>query len=129
MTRPDDSEIYELEQALGNLASNPRIPATYRDRLSGLHSAVGARRLAKGGQVLSERDLDRFELVMARLHIAVQAKKKDLELQLRQYDKREKRLAELLDAVEEKRKEREKAGSTKGTRSRSSRRESSGDPE
>jgi hypothetical protein len=51
--------------------------------------------------------VDRFELVMARLQIAVQAKKKDLELQLQQYDEREKRLAVVLDALDSRRRERE----------------------
>jgi non-homologous end joining protein Ku len=66
---------------------------------------------------------------MTRLHTLVEAKRKDLELELKQYDRREKKITELLDAVEQKRKEREKAGASKGSRTRSSGEESSSDPE
>jgi hypothetical protein len=117
MARLDDRDIFELEQALGNLASNPRVPSSYRIRLEELSRAVSARRLAGDDEPLTDRDLDRFEYVMTRLHIAVEARRKDLKLQLRQYDRREKRITELLDAVEKKRKEREKAGSVEGTSS------------
>jgi len=122
MASPDDRDIAELERALSELASNPLLPNRDRLRLIELQSAVSARRLAKDNQLLSESALDQFELVMARLQIAVQAKKKDLELQLRQYDGRDKRLAQVLDAIAEHRKKRETAGSAQGRRSgRSSR--------
>ena len=117
MTFPDDTAIAELERALSDLASNPLIPNTDRRRLIELQSAVSARRLAKDNQLLSESALDRFELVMGRLQIAVQARKKDLELQLRQYDEREKRVAQVLDAIADHRKKREKADTAQGRRS------------
>ena len=120
MTRPDDRDIDELERSLSNLASNPRISPTNRRRLSELQSAIDARRRAERDQQISESDLDRFELVMARLQIAVQAKKKELELELKQYDGRETRLAQVLDAIDEHRKKRETAGSAQRKRSRSS---------
>jgi hypothetical protein len=108
MTTADDRDIAELEAALGRLASNPRISTVSRRRLTQLHSAVRSRRLGKADAVLSDRDLDRFELMMARLQIGVQAKKQDLELQLKQYDQREKRLTQLLDAIDEHRRQRDK---------------------
>jgi len=123
MTRPTDRDVDELERALSALAANPAIPPTYRSRLGELQNAVGAQRRAKSNQLLSEGDLDRFELLMARLQIAVQAQKKELELQLKQYEEREKRLAQLLDSIDEKRKERDAAVATQGRQSRSSRRE------
>lgn len=128
MTRPDDKDLDELERVLSNLASNPRISPTYRRRLSELHSAVGARRLTKRDQQVTESDLDRFELVMARLQIAVQAKKRDLELQVKRYDEREKRLKRLLGSIDERRKERETVGSAQGERSASRRGNREEDP-
>jgi hypothetical protein len=127
MTPLDDRDIYELEQALGNLASNPSVSPEYRGRLEEMRRAVGVRRLAGDEEPLTDRDLDRFEYMMTRVHIAVEAKRKDLELELKQYDRREKKITELLAAVEHKRKERKKAGSAK--RSRSSGEESVSDTE
>jgi hypothetical protein len=121
MARLDERDLDELESALSNLASNPRISPTYRGRLSDLQRAVGARRFTKRGQQPTGADLDRFELVMARLQIAVQAKKRDLELQVKQYDEREKRLEHLLDAIDERREERETARSAQGKRNASRR--------
>jgi hypothetical protein len=129
MSSLDDRDLYELQEALGNLASNPRVPPSYRARLDGLRRAAGARRLAGDADPLTDRDLDQFELMMARLHIAVQAKKRDLELQVRLYDKRENQLAQLLDAVEDKRKEREKEASARARRRRSSRKGSTKETE
>jgi hypothetical protein len=129
MTPLDERDVYELEQALGNLASNPSVSPEYRGRLEEMRRAVGRRRVAGDEEPLTDRDLDRFEYVMTRLHTLVEAKRKDLELELKQYDRREKKITELLDAVEQKRKEREKAGASKGSRTRSSGEESSSDPE
>ena len=108
MTPADEKDIAELEEALARLASNASISVVSRRRLSQLHSAVRSKRVGRMDAVLSDRDLDRFELMMARLQIGVQAKKQDLELQLKQYRQREKRLAKLLDAIDEHRQQREK---------------------
>lgn len=117
MTRLDDTDLDELQTTLSNLASNPRIPATYRDRLRNLQSAVGVRRVTRRDHRLPESDIDRFQYLIARLQIAVQAQKQDLELQVKQYDEREKRLKRLLDGIEAHRKERDSSKPRRGRRS------------
>ena len=131
MTPADDRDIAELEGALGRLASNPRISATSRRRLGQLHGAVRSKRLGKADAVLSDRDLDRFELMMARLQIGVQARKQDLELQLKQFGEREKRLNELLAAIDDHRQQRDKARADRrrsGSAARKTGKDSGGEP-
>jgi hypothetical protein len=111
MARPDDRDLYALERTLSSLASNPRIGATYGPRLTALRNAIAAARLTRPAEGISDSELDQFELLMARAQIAVQARKKELEIQLKQFKEREERLEKVLDAIDAYREKQANKGS------------------
>lgn len=105
--------LADLERGLGNLAQNAQLSETTRRRVIALQSSIRARAISRNKQLLSNSDLDRLELVLARLQSVVDVRKRDLKLQLDQYDQRGRSLTELVGAIDQERKKRERPSTAK----------------
>ena len=115
MASVDEAKLNEMERAVVRLASNPEIAAQYGSDLAALHRSIVARRIYGAKMEPSDVQLDQIQLLLARLNLGIDAKRRELELEMQQYDAHEKRVSALLERVEERRKANEAATKRSGS--------------
>jgi hypothetical protein len=100
MTTAGDASRLRAQRAFARLAARPGVASRYAGELSDFQQLVDAGQKADD---LSDVQLDRIELFVDVLRNAVNSRKQQAELQVRQWKLYERELDEVTEAVKKKR--------------------------
>jgi hypothetical protein len=103
MTTAGDASRLRAQRAFARLAARPGVASRYAGELSDFQQLVDAG-LGQKADDLSDVQLDRIELFVDVLRNAVNSRKQQAELQVRQWKLYERELDEVTEAVKKKRK-------------------------